>query len=472
MDHFEFENKKKRKLKKEPIYIGLCVICLMIGLVGGYTIQSLRYRTQDLSLSVYDEVSELIENNFLDTTDSDYSLQERMLNGMVAGLGDRHSSYLSTSQAEELGTTINGSFVGIGVTFTMVHAGALILDVYQGTPAYKAGMKKGDIILQIEGTSIASYSSDKVKDTIRGEEGTDVALHILRNGKEMDIQCTRQGVETSVECEIRENNIGYLRITTFGESTASLIETALKNFKVHDVENIVIDLRGNGGGYLEAARAILNLFIPQNEVLFKVVSKQGKETVYKADDCEKYMFQKGCVLIDGNTASASEVMTSALKELLGYTLIGETTYGKGTVQTQAILSNASTLKYTYAKWLTAKGMWVNEKGIAPDEEVDSVTLDDFHVVNIEKELKYDQVDDTVLYMQEMLKELNYTVDREDGYFSQETQNALKAFEKDYGLDVDGIYDQDDATILLSALAHHVYENEEDQQYLKAVDLMK
>lgn len=472
MDNFEFENKKKRRLKKEPIYIGLCIVCLIIGLIGGYSFQILQDHSQESSSSVYDEISALIESNFLDTTDSDYSLKERMLNGMVAGLGDRHSSYLSTSQAEELGTSINGSFVGIGVTFTMVHAGALLLDVYQGTPAYKSGMKKGDIILQIEGTSIASYTSDKVKDTIRGEAGTDVSLHILRNGKEMDIKCTREGVETSVECEIRDNNVGYLRITTFGESTDSLIETALKNFKVHHVENIVIDLRGNGGGYLEAARSILNLFIPQDEVLFKVVSHQGKETVYKADAHEKYIFKKGYVLVDGNTASASEVMTSALKEILGYTIVGETTYGKGTVQTQAILSDSSTLKYTYAKWLTSKGTWINEKGIVPDEEVDGVTLDDFHVVEVEKELQYDQVDDAIMYMQEMLKELNYSVDREDGYFSKETESALKAFEKDYGLEVNGIYDQDDATILLSALAYHVYYEEEDLQYLKTVDLMK
>lgn len=474
--NFEFENKKKKKIKKEPLFILICIVCLVAGGFGGYFLRGGENTKTNREATVYDQIGEIIDSDFVDTADTQLSIEERLLTGMVAGLQDPYSAYMNQQQSLDLETSINGSFQGIGVTYTTVEGkGALILNVYQNTPADQAGLLAGDIITHVEGTSIADYSSDKIKNVIQGEKGTNVSLKILRDGKTKEISVKRGSVETSVSSQVRtaENQkIGYLCITTFGEGTGHMIEEALKTFKKENVKNLVIDLRDNGGGYLQAAQDILDLFIEKDEILFRIQSKQEKEVVYKATNREKYNFENGYILVNNGSASASEVMTSALKEVLGYKVIGETTYGKGVAQTQKTLSDGSILKYTYAKWLTSQGEWINEVGIKPDYEINMKTIYDFGVAKMEKTYHYNEVDNNIKYMQEMLKELGYDVDRQDGYFSQKTESALKSFESAYQLKSDGQYDKNDSLILLSALAHHVYQKLDDQCYQKVVELVK
>lgn len=476
MDNFEFETKKRKKLRKEPLYIIICLLCLVIGAGGGYFYRGSQIDSHSYDKdSLYYQIVQTIENDFLDTTDSEKSLQERILYGMVAALGDPHTSYLSYQQAQDFASSINGSVQGIGVTFTALDVGAIVLSVYKGTPADQAGLMNGDIITHVQGTSIEGYSSDKIKAAIQGEKGSEVVLKILRNGQVQEIKAYRGHVETSVSYDIRTSGdmkIGYLLITTFGEGTHFLVEEALKSFKDQNVQNIVLDVRGNGGGYLESARDILSLFIDQDEVLLRVQQKDGNEKQYKSVDCDKYSFENGFILVDGSSASASEIIIGALKEHLGYKVIGTQTYGKGTVQTQKTLSDSSVLKYTHAKWLTPHGVWVNDEGFKPDYEVKSTTLYDFSIGKIEESYRYDQVNIQVENLQKILKELGYKVDRTDGYFSKATENALKEFEKKYGLNVNGIYDQNDVTLLLSALAYHVYQEVDDKTYLKVEELIK
>lgn len=476
MDHFEFEKKKKRKLRKEPIFIFLCILCLVIGGLGGfYVASSSQSSNQGKTDTLYNQISNLIEDKFLDTTDSQYSIQERILAGMVGGLGDPHTSYLTSEAANDLTESINGSFEGIGVSFQVVPSGGLVLETFKGSPAQKAGLLAGDIITHVQGTAIAGYDSDKVKSMIVGENGTKVSLSILRDGQKKSFEVNRGSVESSVGYEIKTEGtkkLGYLRITTFGSSTTSLVEEALKMFQNNNVKNICIDLRGNGGGYIEAAQGLLDLFIPENQLMFKVQYKDNGTQEYKASSREKYTFEQGYVLVNGNTASASEVMTSALSEILHYQVVGEKTYGKGTVQSQIPLSNSSIIKMTVAKWLTSKGVWVNEKGITPDYTVEKEELKDYNINELKQDYQYDQVDDAISSMQKILKTLDYQVDRTDGYFSKQTETAFKQFEKTYGLQVNGIYEKNDATILLSALTHHVYQKALDTQYQKVVSLIK
>lgn len=473
MDDFQFEydQKKKTRLKKGPIYMMACILCLVIGGVGGYFIhdfQSNRYGTDS---DVYNEIAQIIENDFLDTSDNDTSLQERMLNGMVLALGDPYSSYLSLEQSQELGTSINGTFEGIGITYTMVDDGAIVLDVYQNTPAQKAGIQKGDIITHIEGTSIAGYTSDKVKEMIQGESQSQVALRLLRDGKSQNLSATRQNVDTSIASSImtvNQQKVGYLRIVTFGENIHEVIETKLQDMKSQKINHIIIDLRDNSGGYLNAAQEILDLFVPEGQTLFSLQDKDGKTEEYKATSREKYVFEHGYILVNQQTASASEVLSAGLKENLDYQLIGETTYGKGVAQTQVTLSNSSVLKYTHEKWLTPHGTWINGTGLEPDYVIDETNIHDFHVGEMKQSYQYDDVDNNIQYMQEMLQELGYSLDRQDGYFSHQTTTALEAFEKDYALKQDGIYSQNDRLILLSALTYHLYQEKEDV-YLQKVN---
>lgn len=470
MEQFAYEKKKKR-IKKGPIYIILCIVFLVVGSIGGYYFGIKNQKTKIIGASLYDEISAIIEERFLDTTESDYSLQERMLAGMVRALGDPHSSYLSSKQATDFNTSINGNFEGIGVLFTAVPAGGIVLDAYASSPADKAGMKRGDIITHIEGTSIAGKDADQIKESIQGEKGTPVKLQILRNGQKMNMTVNRGDVESSVNAYI-DGELGVLQITTFGSHTTDFVEKALKEFQEKKIKTICIDLRNNGGGYLEAVKGLLDLFLPKDTMMFQIQDKKGNNKEYKSTDCQKYIFDKGYILVNGSTASASEVMTSALMEQLNYIVIGEKTYGKGTAQSQATLSDSSVLKFTSEKWLTSKGNWINGKGIEPDYKVVQDTVENYSTRALEKTYQYDDVATDIIYLQMMLKTLGYQVDRTDGYFSKQTENVLKSFEKTYQLKVDGKYSQDDATILLSALSYHLYQVIPDAPYNKVKELMK
>ena len=301
-----------------------------------------------------------------------------------------------------------------------------------------------------------------------------MTLTIVRDGKSQDIKVVRNNVETSLSYEVKtdgDKKVGYIRLTTFGESTAQLFEEALKEFQNQKIETLCIDLRDNGGGYLDAAKGILDLLVPEGQVIYKEQAKDKDPVSTKAGKGNKYTFKNGYILADDGSASASEVTTAALMDNLGYKLIGIKTYGKGLVQTQTVLKDSSVLKYTNAKWLTPKGVCVQGEGITPDYEVKQTRISDFHYITIEEAYKYDQVDKNIGYMQEMLKELGYAVDRTDGYFSTATQNALKDFEKKYNLKVDGSLDENDAIILLSAFTYHMSQLE-DKQYQKVIELIK
>ncbi|MCD7808871.1 MAG: S41 family peptidase [Erysipelotrichaceae bacterium] len=472
MDYLE--NKKKRRVKKDIIYIIACVLCLVIGLLGGYFIHG-NTSSDTNDATIYDEVVSYIEELYLDTTDSETEISERILSGMVSALGDPFSSYMTSEETEALNTSIDGSVEGIGVSYTTVDAGALIMHVYQDGPASNAGLLDGDIITHVEGTSIAGYSSDKIKNVIQGSSGTNVTLKVLRNGESKEFTLTRESVETSVYGEVRRlssQSVGYLQITTFGSTSAELIEVYLQEFVEANVNAIIIDLRGNGGGYLNAVMDILDLFIDEGETLFSIADVNNNTSVYQASDREKYHFDKGYILVDSSTASASEVMSAGLKENLNYQLVGETTYGKGIVQTQITLSDGSTLKLTTQKWLTPDGNWIQGEGLIPDVEVNDITLSDFKIPDMSDSYQYDDVDDNISYMQLMLKQLGYDIDRTDGYFSKDTETVYKQFENDYNLEVDGVFDEDDNAILLSALTYQIYQLETDYSYEKVGELLK
>ena len=402
MEDFEYERKKKKRIRKGSLAVILvCVMCLVAGAAGGFLFARLNPYTLVLTDTIYDELYHKITTNILDTTESELPLTERLLEGMVDGIGDIHSTYLTSDAANDFASSIDGSFVGIGVSFSAIKYGGLVLEVFEGSPASKAGLLAGDIITHVEGTSIEGYSSDKVKTVILGEKGTTVSIKVLRDGQYIDYKIQRGSVESSAAHTIKVHEgkkVGYIRLTTFGSTTDQLVETALKDFKANNVENICIDLRGNGGGYLTSVVSLLDFFIPKDQLMLTVTYQNQTPIEYKGSNTTKYTFEKGFVLVDEGSASSSEVMTSALSEVLGYRVIGQTTYGKGTVQTQYSLSNGSTLKLTVGKWTTSKGVWINNKGITPDYVIESDSSS-FTIDKMETTYSYDQVDDTIKNMQ-------------------------------------------------------------------------
>ncbi len=476
------EAKKKSRTTIKPLFVAVvCVICLSLGFGGGYlvfhasTATSTTTSSTKVSSSVLSEVISLINNNWVDSTNSKKSITSRMVAGLVDGLGDIHTTYMTADEISEFNNSINGDYQGIGVTFAKVNEGALITKIFDNTPASKAELKIGDIIIEAGGVSLKGKSSDKIKGLIRGKSGTSVTIKVQRGTTSFDKTIKRAALDTDVYYYLRKagtKTFGYLQITTFGTDTASQVETALKYFKSKSVSDLVIDLRDNGGGYLNAADAILNLFNEKGQLLFSMKDKAGNETKYTDTTDTHYTFNKGYVLINGNTASASELTAGALSEIQGYTLVGTQSYGKGTAQTQATLSDSSVLKYTYAKWYTPKGKNIHGKGLTPDVKVSALTFDDLNVSSFTESYQYDQVNSHVKTMEIMLKALGYKPGRIDGYFSKNVQKALKAFQKDNQLSADGIYTKNVYQHLLAKFSIYLAKESNDAQYKKVLSMIQ
>ena len=343
------------------------------------------------------------------------------------------------------------------------------------SPASKAGLKVGDIITKADGNELAQASTDQVRDYVRGEDGTEVTLTILSNQKTSDVTVTRGALDTSAFYEIRKQgnvSFGYIELSTFGTDTAKQVEIALEMFKKKNIQTLVIDLRDNGGGYLTAATDILDLFFTSDEVIYQMKEKNSAAKKYYAESDKKYEFENGYILVNENTASASELTAGALQSEKGYQLIGKTTYGKGSAQTQKTLSDGSVLKYTYAKWMIPNGTCINGKGLTPDEEVDNVSLSGITTKDVKETLKVDCVNTRIKSMQKMLNILGYSVDREDGYFSVNTQAALQQFETDNHLNVDGEYSQSDKQMLVARMMIYINNHENDKQYDQLIKIIK
>lgn len=471
----EVKQETKQRPIKEVLIVILIIVCLAIGYFAGYVSKKNVIVKNTNDRSIINEVYDTLDKYWVNTNDQDVNLNTSAIEGMVAGLNDPHSSYLTSKEAVEFNQTVAGNYQGIGVGFSMVEQGAMITKVYSDSPASKAGLKVGDIITKADGNELAQASTDQVRDYVRGEDGTEVTLTILNNQKTSDVTVTRGALDTSAFYEIRKQgnvSFGYIELSTFGTDTAKQVEIALEMFKKKNIQTLVIDLRDNGGGYLTAATDILDLFFTSDEVIYQMKEKNSAAKKYYAESDKKYEFENGYILVNENTASASELTAGALQSEKGYQLIGKTTYGKGSAQTQKTLSDGSVLKYTYAKWMIPNGTCINGKGLTPDEEVDNVSLSGITTKDVKETLKVDCVNTRIKSMQKMLNILGYSVDREDGYFSVNTQAALQRFETDNHLNVDGEYSQSDKQMLIARMMIYINNHENDKQYDQLMKIIK
>lgn len=453
------------------LFVGLSIgLFMRIGLRTNYVGGSF----SPSNSSMFDGVYQTIENEWVNAYGEDVDLQTAAIEGFLNNLGDPHTTYFSQEALESFTSAVDGSFAGIGVTFSMNKKGGLISTVLQETPASVAGLEAGDIIIKIDGTSIIGMNSSEVKQLVTGKEGTNVTVTILRDGTEMNFDITRKKIDSSVTYEIREDMIGYLDINTFGTMTDQSIEKALQYFKANKIETLVIDLRDNTGGYLSSVQNVLGLFLKKGTLLFSIQEKTGTPIQYKSNNDTNYVFKNGYIFTNRNTASASEVMAGALSEQLGYKLVGKTTYGKGTAQTTMMLTDLTSIKYTYAKWLLPSGKCINGVGLTPDIEMEGLEINDFYTISFKEieALEYDLVSIDVANMQLMLQEIGYDPQRIDGYFDYNTQSALKQFESDHDLVVDGKLDEEDYLELEQALVSHFSNLENDACYQYILDKVR
>lgn len=292
--------------------------------------------------------------------------------GMVDALGDPYSSFMEPGQTKTFLEDLSGEISGIGAQLDLKDGKLLIVAPLAGTPAEKDGIKPQDQILKIDDQLTEGMSLEEAIDKIRGKAGTEVKLTIIRNGwaEPRDFTIKREKITVkSVKWEMKPENIAYISISQFGDDTTVLMKQAAKEIAAKNPKAIILDLRSNPGGYLESAVDVTSLFVPKGSVVVKEQDNTGKiieEKTTMDPILEKY---KVIVLVDGGSASSSEITAGALQDLRGAALIGEQTFGKGSVQDLAELQGGATLRLTIAKWLTPNNRAINKVGIEPNIKV-------------------------------------------------------------------------------------------------------
>lgn len=318
------------------------------------------------------ETYDTIMSEYYKDVDSD-KLIEGAINGMLESLDDEHTMYFDKKSKEEFDSELSGNYYGIGAQIQLTSDETIkITKVFDNSPAKKAGLKEEDVFVSVDGTSVKGKSATEVANMLKSDSVKTSTIVVKRNDKELTFKVTKENITLfSVSSEMLDNNgknVGYLSVSIFGQKTYSQFKDALTKLEKQDMDSLIIDLRGNTGGYLSTVTNMLEEFIDKGNVIYQIQSSSGVKQykTVKASD-KKY---KIVVLIDGGSASASEIMSAAMKEVYGATLVGQTTYGKGTVQTTKNLSNGSMIKYTIEKWLTPSGKNIDKEGIKPDYEVE------------------------------------------------------------------------------------------------------
>ena len=290
------------------------------------------------------------------------------LQGMLDYLGDDYTTYLSEAEAKELTEKLSGQYEGIGIQIT----GNIIYSVFADSPAQKAGLQVGDIITSINGKEITEDNFSDITNTIKKEDGDTFHIVVLRDEEELEFDVKRTILDmpaiSYAMLEDEKSKIGYLYIETFSNTIANQISKALKDLEKDGMESLIIDVRGNTGGYLTAATDVSNLFLEEGKVIYSLETKTTTKA-YKDTTSEKREYPI-VVLINGGSASSSEILAAALKDSYGATLVGTTSYGKGKVQSTKSYDDGTMSKVTTSKWLRPNGECIDGEGLHPDYEVE------------------------------------------------------------------------------------------------------
>lgn len=315
----------------------------------------------------YDE----IKSNYYSTVDLG-ALVDAGIKGMFSYLGDPYTTYLDKDQTDNLNNSLSGSYQGIGVKISVNNEEnkMIISEVYDNTPAKSAGLAVGDIIVKVNDNVVADMESGEVTKLIKSSD--EVKLVVNRDGNDLDFTLNTAKLNNpSVDDKIIDgdngNKIGYLKISKFNETAYEQFYEKLNKIEVDGINSLIIDLRDNTGGYLSVASKISEMFLQKGKVIYSLNEQSSTKTTYDETDDERNY--KVYILVNGNSASASEILAAALKDSYGAKLVGTTTYGKGKVQKTSKLSDGTMYKYTSAKWLTPSGECIDGVGLKPDIEI-------------------------------------------------------------------------------------------------------
>ena len=316
-------------------------------------------------------IQALIQKEYIGEVDED-ALQTGICQGYVGALGDPYSAYYDEEQTSALMETTQGEYGGIGVVLTQnLDTGVTTASsVYEDSPAMKAGMKDGDIIYQVEGRDVSGMALEEISGSIKGEKGTTVEITVLRGEEreEVTLTITRDTIQAeTVKTRILEDEIGYLAISEFDSVTLEQYREGLAELTAQGMEGLIVDLRGNPGGNLDTVCEILDLMLPEGLIVY-TEDKDGNRQEFTSDEAQEVQVPLA-VLVDGNSASASEIYAGAIQDYGIGQIVGTKTYGKGVVQTIYDLKDGTSLKLTVAEYFTPNGRNIDGEGITPDVEV-------------------------------------------------------------------------------------------------------
>lgn len=464
----------KRKYRYGRIIAGILVIVTLSFLAGYFVSQSHPVIIANNGVNTISEIYEILEENWLNPNEN-IDFEQSAAAGLVSGLSDKYTSYMTPEQTAIFNASMDGSLIGIGVNFIAIDKGAMITQVVNNSPASQTDLKAGDIIISSDGTSLEGLTAEQMKDLITGEQGTVAKLQVEYLSAVREVAITREYIATASIASIRQagdQTFGYLEINTFGEETAQEVKDGLELFANNNVTTLVIDLRSNGGGLISACSDILNLFVEQGELIYSIETKDNPLKDYYSSGDVVTSFKKGYILINDSTASAAEILAGSLVDNLGYVTVGDTSFGKGIAQVSVPLTDGATLKYTYAKWYLPNGSNIQGTGIVPAVPVDEGYDFSFNDTALEEDIAVDCVNvDALKPIQLALNSLGYRC-RDDGYFDQETLAAINKFQADNNLDKTVDLDNQTYLAVISKSLNFVSLETNDNIYNKVIDLIK
>lgn len=371
----------------------LIAVLLVISLGEGFLLYR-NYTVSGKNVQIANKLEKLqktVDEYYKGDVDQD-KLENYTYKGYLAGLGDPYSSYYSESEFEDLMETTNGVFSGVGIYLSQdtVTGQIKVIRVIKGGPSDGSGIKSGDVLIKVDGKSVGDKDLDQVVSEVKGEEGTKVKLTFLRSKEKnaKDYTITRKKVVTqTVETKMLDDQIGYLSISEFDEVTLGQFKKGIKQLQKKGMKALILDVRNNPGGLVDSVVDICDELLGKGKIV-SMKDKQGKEKVYRSD-ADQSVKVPICVLVNGESASASEILSGAVKDHKRGTLVGQKTFGKGIVQGFFKLGDGSYAKLTYASYYTPSGADIHKKGIKPDVNVkdDTKTKADEQLLKAQQILK-------------------------------------------------------------------------------------
>lgn len=379
----------KELAKDEVVFLGK--------LIGKYSNAKEGVLTQEVDFNLFWDVWDTLARDYVDKDEiNEKELFYGAIRGMVAALNDPYTVYMNPKVAQEFEDDLAGTFEGIGAEIGIRDNILTIIAPLDDMPAQKAGLKAGDKVYAINSESTAGITIDEAVRKIRGQKGTEVVLTISQNGLDevRDVKIIRDTIIVkSIKTELRDNNIFVIKITNFNDDTLDLFNSAVREALAKDPDGIILDLRNNPGGYLDTAIEISSEWVEDGIVVSEQFS-EDKKVEYLSRGRARLKDYKTVILVNQGSASASEIVSGALRDNGKAVIVGKKTFGKGSVQSLKEFSDGSSVKVTVAKWLTPNGNCINDEGIEPDYEVD-LTIEDY------KEDKDPQMDKAVEILNEI-----------------------------------------------------------------------